>query len=729
MIGIFMAFSSVFSQSTVWYFGQNAGISFSANGVPTAISSSQMNTPEGCATHVSTSGQLEYYSNGESLWLANGSQIANNLDGNMNAIQSATFISKPYDNDTVYLFTLDSDIGINGLKYSVLVDNAIVVGMKNIPLMNNVTERMCIVQHCNNHDSWLIVHAWNSNNFYAYRINGEGVDTVPVISSVGSEQNGNLLNATGYLKVNKLGDRVAMAVMGSGKVELFHFDNINGVLSTAVSIDNIPAAYGVEFNESGSVLYVTSASGKLYNYDLSIWSENAIETSRSLVFSSNNQLGALQMGPNNNIYVAQDNSFYVGRIASPDFLGLNCNYSSDYLYLMGNKCEAGLPPFVSYTQNFDPIVTSVCIGDTTSFELLGDSLRIDSVKWDFGIIPNVGSTKLKTKYLYSASGDYSCSLLVYHCNETDTFTFSAEVLSISPVDLGNDTAFCDYDSIILDANMSSTVSYLWDDGSIQPTMLVSSVGVHWVKITSLCGVVSDTILITDIWESPKLNLPNDTILCSGDTLLLDAGNVFEHFWQGSNNNQIYVVKDSGWVSLTVKDTNNCMASSQFYVNIENVPQADLGNDTTICQGNEITLNGGEAQGYQWHNQTVAQYFRTRQAGTYSVKLYNQCGSTIDSINVRLSDCQEYIVLPNAFTPNGDNLNDVFLPKTLGISYYEMHIYNRLGHEVFMTKDLNHGWDGKTSGEDVIEGVYAYIIRYRKHNGNLLLKRGYLTLIR
>ena len=89
-------------------------------------------------------------------------------------------------------------------------------------------------------------------------------------------------------------------------------------------------------------------------------------------------------------------------------------------------------------------------------------------------------------------------------------------------------------------------------------------------------------------------------------------------------------------------------------------------------------------------------------------------------------------MPNSFTPNGDNLNEVFKPKGDGIdaSYYHFMIFDRWGEKLFETDDINEGWDGTYNGEPVPTGIYVWKINTRElyrdvkteHIGNVRLLR-------
>ena len=95
--------------------------------------------------------------------------------------------------------------------------------------------------------------------------------------------------------------------------------------------------------------------------------------------------------------------------------------------------------------------------------------------------------------------------------------------------------------------------------------------------------------------------------------------------------------------------------------------------------------------------------------------------------------QTVFYVPNAFTPNGDEVNNVFIPiMTTGFdpSDYSFVVYNRWGETVFESYDISIGWDGTYQGEVVQDGTYAWILNF-KHvsEDNRFVRRGIVTLIR
>lgn len=103
----------------------------------------------------------------------------------------------------------------------------------------------------------------------------------------------------------------------------------------------------------------------------------------------------------------------------------------------------------------------------------------------------------------------------------------------------------------------------------------------------------------------------------------------------------------------------------------------------------------------------------------------------DDIVAVFTDKLTDIDLPTAFSPNGDNNNDVFRPvgSALYTRDFDMSIWNRWGQEVFRSTDPGLGWDGTMKGQQVQTGVYAYIVTYKNINNESKVLKGNLTLLR
>jgi len=191
--------------------------------------------------------------------------------------------------------------------------------------------------------------------------------------------------------------------------------------------------------------------------------------------------------------------------------------------------------------------------------------------------------------------------------------------------------------------------------------------------------------------------------------------------------------------LTVKDSYGCnfTVTDSMWVIMEAPVPAFAGNDTTalLDQPHHLKATGGVS--YLWspagplndptlqkptailHNDT---YFRVWVTDAIGCKAF-------DDVFIKVYAGPEYY-LPNAFTPNGDGLNDIFRPIPVGMKSTDYFmVYDRYGELLFQTREWMKGWDGRIKGKDAPMGTYVWIIRGHDENNQLMEKKGTVTLIR
>lgn len=204
--------------------------------------------------------------------------------------------------------------------------------------------------------------------------------------------------------------------------------------------------------------------------------------------------------------------------------------------------------------------------------------------------------------------------------------------NFTPTNLGHDTTLCNGTSMVLNAT-NSNATYVWQNGSANPTFTVTTAGTYWVQVTNNCGVFSDTIVV-NYAAAPNLNLGNDTSLCAGQQLVLNATTAgASYLWQDGSTGATYTVTASGTYSVVV-NVGGCVSSDLIHVNFLAVPGADIGNDTTLCEGQTLLLDAFvSGASYLWQDGSVLPTYTVTQAGTYSVNVTTTCGVASDHINV------------------------------------------------------------------------------------------------
>ena len=408
-------------ETSYWYFGANAGISF-IEGEPIVRLNGALNVWEGCASISTSSGDLLFYTDGIHVYDSSHKEMPNGygLLGDPSSAQSSLVIPKPNDDPKFYIFTIDdidSGGGFQGLNFT-LVDMTlndslgdVVATEKNVNLTQPLCEKLTAVGHINGIDTWVITQKWGTNNFYTYLVTDQGVDTIPIISSSGVEVGGpgtGIDVAKGYMKVSHDGNKIAKANAGLRMIEIFDFDNSTGIISNGFSDDDLGGEpYGIEFSTNNRFLYVSSWKSNpgmfLYQYDLDAGSHEDVKNSRITISSELN--GALQLAPDNRIYVANAQSKYLSRINEPNKLGENCDFEVEALYLEGRDCMWGLPNFLSKPSDTTVGVKQLKSNESVTLHIypnpVDDHLTIQIVRSQIGIksIAIYNSNGLKIKDL------------------------------------------------------------------------------------------------------------------------------------------------------------------------------------------------------------------------------------------------------------------------------------------------------------------------------------------
>ena len=501
-------------EASVWYFGSFAGLKFENNGTVTPLTDGLLTTDEGCSSIADSSGNLLFYTDGRSVWdrnhvkMPNGDYVAGTeLFGDTSSTQSAIIVPKPGSTTIYYIFTVDephhtnaeyypnqftsvypnqaddgsvpsTDDGFNnGFNFSIVDISVIgsngsigdVVSRNNHLITYNTnptgeeikfkcSEKVTAIKNELSNEYWVITHF--VNKFYAFKVSASGVQTTPIISTIGPQivTSGYRRNAQGYLKASPNGERLAIAhaqnitqsgvsSQNTGSVYLYNFDKTTGQVSNEVSLIDAVLPYGLEFSPDSNLLYSTYRQNSSPNMELvqfNLLASN-IAASKVVIFNLNNYLFALQLAINNKIYLATGYSGSLGVINNPNNIGLSCNYvNGGQLLGMGRTVKLGLPPFITSFFNVGVITSNVCANQQASFSL-NTPLTLTSVLWNFGD----GNTSSLTNptHSYANPGVYDVSVIATSSAGTTTNTRQITIFP-NPVLLQNSVTLkqCDDDN-------------------------------------------------------------------------------------------------------------------------------------------------------------------------------------------------------------------------------------------------------------------------------------------
>lgn len=381
--------------------------------------------------------------------------------------------------------------------------------------------------------------------------------------------------------------------------------------------------------------------------------------------------------------------------------------------------------------------------------------------WDFG--DGNGSIDLDPVHIYPNQADYTVKLIVSNNNCTDSITkvvdtrhplraaFTANQDSICQGTLVNFTNTSIYTEI------KGPVSFFWDfkDGNTStlqnPSHTFLYAGVYDIQLVVKDFIPCyDTAYFTIVVDSAGTIdfVTSDSSLCEGQgiTFLMDYTDVglLDIALDFGDGNVVHNTKETlhaydapGTYDVTLTGTYricpNITKSKSIF--IHPFPRLSIGSDTAMCPNGEPLIIGDNRNlfaggSWLWNTGAATQFIAVRHPGIYTAKVTMDGCSTSDSIEV-FKDC--YIDIPNVFTPNGDGMNDYFLPRQLlseGIVGFKMLVFNRWGQLVFETEKLDgRGWDGQFNGTPQPTGVYVYLIDVFLKSGMREHYEGNVTLMR
>ena len=519
-------YDSLDQRANIWYFGQNAGIDF--NGLPNKPAvgiTGPLVTPEGTSVISDRNGQVIFSTDGSIVYDKLNQVIspAGGIGGQNGATQSALIIPVPGDETLFYIFTTQEIYGTGTfeLRYS-LFDLKLNNGVGGLAEYNQLlfapsTERIT------GNANWLIAHEYGNNTFRAYRITPTGISN-PIISSIGSDHaKTSAENGQGYMKLgaqNRLA--VALSTPGvSNVVEIFDFIDSTGAVTNFRKADLNSATgqvYGVELSPAGNKLFATlkDANSKMYEFAFDSLGNPYLKQS----VPQAGELGAIQIGPDGQLYVAINGSPTLGTFAAQEDTTALSSISALQAFALagGTTSTLGLPNFIQtianpiQTPNFS--FTGLCLGDSTQFTAIGKDPAIDKFDWTFGDGQSAIDSGAQITHLYAAPGTYQVVLTIRNKCETPVGKYTQQVV-INPLPPDPTTAavLCT-GSVVLDANPQDlpNFTYVWSTGDSTETITVNQQAMYSVKVTDALGCSIDgSFLAAD--NRPQVELGPNTTLC------------------------------------------------------------------------------------------------------------------------------------------------------------------------------------------------------------------------
>ena len=300
---------------------------------------------------------------------------------------------------------------------------------------------------------------------------------------------------------------------------------------------------------------------------------------------------------------------------------------------------------------------------------------------------------------------------------------------------------------------TGSYTYIWNNTSSNDTFQMVGAGTYYLTIDDGTSCQSaDSITITE--DPPPL------AVVSGGGSVCDDGSMvnitFDYtgllpwnlsYTDGTTNISestistvnfnINTLIPGNYTINQVTDVNGCVGnvSGLAQVQINPMPIAIISpGDTTIYIGQTVTLSTGDFIFYNWYNAEdsllgVNQEIEINQESSYYVWVedVNGCTDVSSLVHITLQPKTELFV-PTAFTPNGDEHNDLFIIRGQYISSFQMDVVNRWGEVMFSTNSIDKYWDGKFEGKAVMQGSYYYNIQVLGVDEKTFVKQGTIEVL-
>jgi gliding motility-associated-like protein len=486
---------------------------------------------------------------------------------------------------------------------------------------------------CHQNDGAIAITAVNGTSPYTYTMDGVNYQTDSVFSGLASGNYSVTVKDAG----GETSSATATVYNKCPILSVTKTDETCGRNNAGIITGGIKGTHPYQFSINDGLSYQTDSvytgldSG---NYEIILKDANGFMDSTNITVN-NNCLLISATGSNETCGNKNDTIMVKGLGGTPPYSysidGINFQYNNIFTgldsgaYTVSIEDASGLDTTTSIYIGNIPAPTINLGNDTTlcDGQTLGMSANIPGINvlytWQDGTVSN--------NYLVSQAGKYWVDATNNGCTSTDTIQVNYNPTPI--VFLGNDTAVCAGDTMLLDAPASAQDNYLWQDNRTADSYAVTTPGTYAVKVTNQFNCSAADSIAISFKPLPVFSLGNDTALCIGQSLtlqpILPPGS---YLWNTGNASSSLTIHSAGWYWLQVTQ-NGCSKTDSINVSAKFNAVINLGNDTTLCTGQLLPLNVANNNAtYLWQDASTQPTYTVNSPGTYSVKVaLNGCDTS------------------------------------------------------------------------------------------------------
>lgn len=300
-------------------------------------------------------------------------------------------------------------------------------------------------------------------------------------------------------------------------------------------------------------------------------------------------------------------------------------------------------------------------------------------------------------------------------------------------------ATCNGTATLTISGGAAPYTILWSNNANTNSIQDLCAGTYSVTVTDDLGC-EDTQTVTIGSDATfSLTTSGNAVICEGESTSISASGATDYAWtQNLGAGNSHSVSPTTTTSYTVTGTTSgCSVSETIVVTVNPLPVINAGNDQVVCIGETFTFNATGGDNYVWSDGFTNGETILPEAGIQSYTVVGAAGTCFgsDEITLNVISCEWELELPNVFTPNGDQINDFFVPTNASnIAIKEFNIFNRWGNLVYKSDAPILIWNGKTNvgellDDELVNGVYFYIIHFTNALLEEKMEQGYVHLMR
>jgi hypothetical protein len=636
---------------STWYFGQGAGLRFTASGT-TVLTNGRTNMIEGTsAISDPVTGALLFYTDGDNVWNSEHTCIATGIGGvTKSSTQAAMIVAAPNTPSLYFIITTQdatqgktSEARVTAVRRS---GDRFVVGDPQL-LEAGVAEKIAVTSTKDGRGLWVLLRLRTPRRgFVAYRLDENGFGK-PVYSTVGAallQDN----HGRGEMKISPDARWIATASENLC-AELFTFDQTTGAVALHSTFGRMEQRYGVCFSNDASLLYMNNGwthapQNRIYQYDLNA---KDIPASEQVVGTVEDGVGTgtMQMGPDGRIYVARYVTQHIGVIERPNLRGTACSYNDKAItFPLTVQVKWGLTvkPSETLVPNLTSADVAACIGTQT---VIGQPAR-EGLTYRWEPATNLSDASAAQPTLTVASNQ-TLTLTVNDANGnrwSHSMNVIAHAVPQAKIAANGPITFCRGGSVVLDAGVDAD-SYTWSTGARTRTITVSSAGTYEVIVASAQECTTRDAITVNVADMPTAISTSDTAICKGESVTLLATGGVRYRWSPvtglddpESATPIATPLVSTQYTVEVFNAFGCSSVASVQVNVEQIPTLSIDqHDTTISACGSITLSAAEGfAAYRWNTGETTRSISVKAAGSYSVDAMTALGCTASSSPVTIS---------------------------------------------------------------------------------------------